>query len=314
MIRIEQFVERVLIDHSSFILTNNDWNYFSFIQEKIGDGRYVYFKTNSCYGHLADLAEVDCTPQLVAIIANNIVYIINSNIFNGYGRTLPILKNVLYMENVLKECNHNIAQNTFPRLFAELHFNKITENNKSDWEDCKYMAREALITGDRLTWADCDIELTITDIAKSLCGFKDIDSRVKELFKKNKKVYKARKATLIKIEEFMKERESSKVVLDWEMELAKGLRSVDAKTVTVHFCMNGKTKSAKLEPDEIIRKLCWHANFSCYDFAVAKRGEEVIEALCAESVGGNGSNPLLTCEHITKVTYGKKVLYERQVA
>ena len=50
-----------------------------------------------------------------------------------------------------------------------------------------------------------------------------------------------------------------------------------------------------------------------FDFCVTMRGDDVIKTLeIATNRWNDDGRPLLTCEHITKITYGKKVLYEKQ--
>ena len=107
--------------------------------------------------------------------------------------------------------------------------------------------------------------------------------------------------------------ENNSVAEDYEMEIAEGIRSVDAKVVTVEFELNGKKESAKMNPDTIIRYMQSNNYFSGYNFVITKRGDELIEKLDAATWRGNSNGKeLLTCKHITKITYGKKELYVRK--
>ena len=89
--------------------------------------------------------------------------------------------------------------------------------------------------------------------------------------------------------------------------------SVDAKTITVEFSLNGKSDSEKINPDKLIRKLIEKDYFSGYDFEVSKRGDALIEKLGAATWRSDkDGKEVLTCKNITKITYGKKILYEKE--
>ena len=97
---------------------------------------------------------------------------------------------------------------------------------------------------------------------------------------------------------------------DRELKIAEGLRSVNAKTVVVEFEMNGKRASGKMTPLTILSKLRRNDNFDSYDFEVTKQGEEILKDLGA---GSYWSENALRCKHITKITYGKKELYVKNI-
>ena len=45
---------------------------------------------------------------------------------------------------------------------------------------------------------------------------------------------------------------SPEIADNWEIEIANGIRSVEAKTATVKFELNGKAASIKINPETII--------------------------------------------------------------
>lgn len=84
--------------------------------------------------------------------------------------------------------------------------------------------------------------------------------------------------------------------------MAEELKSTDAKTVTVYFTVNGKTESTKIEPEKILYKLATYTCFYVYNFVTQKSARQLFERLGVSS---------LVCQNITKITYGKEVLFER---
>lgn len=145
------------------------------------------------------------------------------------------------------------------------------------------------------------------DVANILCGLMDFDKEAGKRLNANKEQWITKKSTDEKIKSLM---ENHEIAADWEIEIADGIRSVQAKIVTVEFELNGKTASIRVNPETIIRKMVYKDYFSGYDFEIAKEGDELIKNLGAEK-WCNGENAL-RCKHITKITYGKKDLYVRK--
>ena len=99
------------------------------------------------------------------------------------------------------------------------------------------------------------------------------------------------------------------VLEDYEQKIVDGLHNVDAKTVQVEFLYDGKAATGKVNRDTILRMLSQNDYFSSFNFTTVKSGEKIISELGAGT--WRADNPL-TCKHIVKITYGKKVLYQNQ--
>ena len=101
------------------------------------------------------------------------------------------------------------------------------------------------------------------------------------------------------------------VIEDWEIELARSINNLKANYVNVEFNFNGNVGSEKIDPKYIIRTLINNDYFAgCY-FATSKGGDKLLKNLGAANIY-NKRDTWLTCKHITKITYGRKTLYERK--
>ena len=125
-------------------------------------------------------------------------------------------------------------------------------------------------------------------------------------FQVKQKDWIAKKTIYEKTLELMK---TPEIAYEWELAIVNGLRSVDAKAVTVEFEFNEKIASGKISPECIFRILQEYDSFSSYNFETQKQGEILLNYLGA---GNYWSSNRIKCEHIIKITYGKKVLYVRK--
>ena len=123
----------------------------------------------------------------------------------------------------------------------------------------------------------------------------------------DKKYWMSVKAHRIAVENLMND---PNTVKPFEMEIAKALRSVDAKTLKVEFEMNGKTAIGKIEPYYLMRRLINDDYFLGHNFYTSKEGDAILSKLGATSRAFETNH--LTCKHITRITYGKKELYIRR--
>lgn len=96
------------------------------------------------------------------------------------------------------------------------------------------------------------------------------------------------------------------VVEPWELELSENLRKLDAKSVTAEFYFNGKSASGKIDSEDILRTLANKSDFSSWNFSNGAEGKKVLAHL-----GADWKNRL-TCDHIQKITYRGKTVFERK--
>lgn len=308
---IEEFVEKVINETGSFLLYN-EGQYVSFFQDSIGKARYIF--TRRDYGRgdsYIGLAKLDLSPKIVAIVANGLVYIIDSYFFDidPDWDDAPRMSNMVYFKDICRNANEQIANEIFPQLFEQIPVDILKDEEKLE-ETCGLYARRVLLGDmDMPPYDKCDIRLSENQIAEILCGFSTVLEKSTDLFRENESKYRNRKALLCKIKKLM---QSPDIVVDWEKQLSESLLAVDAKTVTVYFTVNGRTDYGKMEPQKILKRLVERNHFYDYDFCVTMRGASVIKNVGATTNRFNEDNcPVLTCEHITKIVYGRKVLYER---
>ena len=307
---IEQFVEKVLNEEGQFLLNKED-ACASFFQDKVGAARYVFARYNYGKNCAARLADLTLGPELVAVVANNLVHIVDVAFFEVYwGERLPAMGNVVYFGDIRANAQRQVQNEFFPVLFNQLDYDEITDEN--ELERCKRKAREIILrNGDFTEFGICDIEISANQFAQVICGFTTVKEITVNMFGEHERYYKSQKAKLETIKKLV---QSPDIVEDWERKLADGVNSVEAKAVTVEFTMNGKTEAAKVEPFRLLNNLVEKDYFSAYNFVTAIRGDDLIKKLGAATFRfANSNEPVLTCEHITKVTYGKRVLFEREI-
>lgn len=313
---IEKFAEEVFKNNGSFTIkmsrdNKEDGNKtYHFLQDEVGKARYVYGFSN--YWNEDFYAQLDAKPKIIAIVSDENIYVLDVFFLDiyVYGNdkvTLP--NNVFILEEYTAEQNENISNTIFHEFYNKLGTdeNSITDSEK----ELKEKARSYIFSKSAdLPNVELKPLLNVQDIAHILCGFTDFEKEVKERLNKDKEQWIRKKSTDKKIKSLM---ENSETAACYEIEIADGIRSVEAKTVTVEFELNGKVVSAKINPDIIIRKMVQNDYFSGYDFEIAKRGDELIKGLGASTWrSGNNGNELLTCKNISKITYGKKELYVRK--
>lgn len=97
------------------------------------------------------------------------------------------------------------------------------------------------------------------------------------------------------------------IVSESEMVLANSINQIDAKYVTVEFTIDDKVSAAKIEPSIVLKKLVDNESFDYWSFNTMSEGKRVINEL---GFLHNYSNVNLNCNHISKITYGKKTLCE----
>ena len=311
---IDEFVEKALNYNDSFDINikkkeHRDTTNYHFLQSNVGKARYIYGMKS--WNDEKFYSEVDLKPELVAIVSEGIVYIVDEFFLQVYRwcnqeeTVLP--KNTKRFDEVVKETNEYVSNTVFIDFYNALDIEKITDENIID--KCRKRARDYLFSKKPTELFEdekMDTIFNARDIANALCGFMDIETEAKSRLEERKPEWISKKSTNEKIRKLMKDAE---VAFDWEIAIAEGIRSVDAKTVVVEFELNEKRASGKISPDTVIRVLKTNDNFSGYDFEVAKHGDKLLEDL---GVGSYWSENAIRCKHIVKITYGKKELYVRK--
>lgn len=309
---LNEFVNKVLNTSQSFEIEvgNEKKEIYHFIQSIVGKARYIYGE----YGYNKEkfYSDLELKYKLYAIVSDNVVYIIEGFPFKLYCRdydmkSLPENVKLLYI--YAKEINEKLKNTVFMDFYNNLETFEITED---DIKWCKEKARNWLLDKKTSTYSvnvtsELDENLVnLQQIANSLCGFVNIEDVARKILQRKEESWICTKSTRKEIQKFIN---NKLVVSEWELKLAEGLNSIDAKTVNIEFEYNGKTDSGKMSPKNILRSLVKNDYFSGCDFATTKSGSEIIKNLGADYC--YNSKKGVTCQNIKRITYGKKVLYSK---
>lgn len=306
---IEKFAKEVLKDNlDSFVIKipkeNKDKGNITyyFLQNKVGNAKYIYGGRD--YWNEKFYNAIDFKPELVAIVSDGKVYILNEfmlEVPSYMKHALP--NNVFYFYEEKKEINKFVEDVIFKKFYKSLKPIALVSTPTLEEK-----ARKILLLGNKCVekpqFSSCFNEQDMVDI---LCGFIDVEAEAERRLQEGK-------AEWIKIVseneklDYLICNPDEDVAEPWEIEIADALNSVEAKTVTVEFLLNGKTGFAKIDPQNLLRNLLKRDYLSSWDFTTSVSGEKLLKELGA-SASWSSNEPRLTCEHITKITYGKKVLY-----
>lgn len=310
---IEKFAEEVFKSENSFTIaiTENvrDKRMYHFIKDNVNKATYVY--GISCYSDPNYYGKLDCKNKVVAILREGKIYVVDIFFFDiyRYKEDVVLPNNVLVLNDYTAKQDEYISNTIFPEFYNGLETDDsfIAESDR----ELKKDARRFLFSNTAdLPKVELKPMFNKQDVAYILCGFINFDEEVSKRLNDSKEQWVRKKSTDKKIKSLM---ENPETVASYEIEIADGIRIVEAKTVTAEFELNGKIASAKISPNTIIRKMVENDYFSGYDFEIAKRGDELIKELGASTWRyGNNGEELLTCKNITKITYGKKELYVRK--
>ncbi|MBC5688159.1 hypothetical protein H8S37_04325 [Mediterraneibacter sp. NSJ-55] len=308
---IDKFAEKVLKTTESFMVESGncdtDKRYHFFIQCNVGKARYVYGEHS--YRDEKFHTDLDLNPKLVAIVADDKIYIVDEFELDIYRGETELPENIFKLIDIVIKENEYVKSVIFADFYKSLKENDIT--GEELLKECKDEARRILFVKNPVV-NESTIESMFNqqDIANSLCGVINLELEAVKRLESKKENWIYKKSYNKKVKELV---ENRSVVKDYEVKIAEGIRSVDAKTVSVEFELNGRKEFAKMNPHRVIRCMMDNDYFSAYDFETTKRGYELIRKLDAATWrGNNNGKEVLTCRNITKITYKKKELYIRK--
>lgn len=309
---INDFAEKVLNTKESFVLeyidarSSTNKKYFHFIQANVFDARYIYGKYS--YRDEYFYKNIDLNYELVAIVKDKTIYFLNEYMILTYSydkNDLP--ENIIIISDKVKEENENAKNVLFKKFYDDLSIKEITDIDFI--KQLKVDARKILFKQNI-----CLPEVTISDIFEeqdivdSICGLIDLKQKAELLFVSKKEIYINQKSVNEKIKQLMT---YENIAADWELKIAEVLKDLNAKTVTVEFDYKDKKESIKINPSKIIEKLAINDDFDYYDFEIRKHGEDLLKKLEVNTQYNAPKDEKLTCKNINKISYGKKVLYEK---
>lgn len=304
MERINEFVNKVLSTTESFVLEGTDRDIY-FMQCNVGKGRYVYSEySGKCHNKQFSITS---KPILVAIVSDNSVYIIDRSILYVYKDNSDLPKHTYFLADITTEKNKYIESVIFPEFYNLLE--EIPIKDEETVLEYKHMARRELFKkNSRLNEISIKGMFNNQDIVNYLCGFFTLEEEARRRLMIDKGHWIKIKSRHKKIEELIK---NNLVAEPYEVQIVKAIRSVDAKMVTIEFGLKENKASAKISPETIIHKLIEGLYFSENDFSTRICGEKLLSELNAGSYYSK-EKEVLICKHITKITYGKKLLYAKE--
>lgn len=311
MTLINEFVEKAKNNTGSFSITidegRKDISNYRFLQGDVGKARYIYGMRS--WNNDRFYSDICLKPELVAIVSDGKVYVVDEFFLQIWQKEVPLPENTIRFDEKVDVVNEFVSNVIFTDFYNSLEVVDITREDIL--EECRNMARKYLFSktpAETFENEKLDNLFSKKDVANILCGFMDADTEARKRLEADREKWISQKSLSEKIRDLMSNPETAS---DWELKIAEGLRCVNAKTVVVEFEMNGKRASGKMTPETIISNLRINDNFDSYDFEVSRQGEEILKNLGAENHWR--SENALRCKHITKITYGKKELYVKNI-
>ena len=307
MTLLEQFKDKVLNTEGSFRLEWNGW-FYSFMRCTNGNAEYIYreykFKNK-------DFSEINLNYELAAIVDKNtkVIYVIDEYIFNrNFNKEFVYPNGCVNFNDYVVEKNKYFQNVLFRNYYDSIEIDIDSVTDEDFINSQKRTARMSILSGDDVTLLEFNHMFTSDDIAKMICGYMSIEDEANERFANTREFIIKAKLRQELIEKYIEEKS---VVEDWEIELARSINNLKANHVNVEFNFNGNIGTEKINPKKIIRILIDNDYFSGYNFATSKSGDKLLKMLGATNEF-NKIDTWLTCKHITKITYGRKTLYERK--
>lgn len=310
---IDKFITEALENTGSFDIAwtkdgCKDVTYYHFMQDRVGRARYIYGSYS--WNDSVFFAEIKNKPVLAAIVAEGKVYIVDDYMFSTYiyryqNAVLP--ENAILFDKYVGEVTEYANKEVLEEYLETLETTYVPEKLETDVEET---ARRVLFTGKspERKWIK---PLNMNDVARFLCGYivLGLKEEIIRRLEQDRAYWVAEKTLATQIERLIQE--PSLIAEPWEMEMAKGLREVpDAKSVNVEFVMNGSKANGKMEPSTLMRILVKGdgGKIDDYDFINCSEGKGLYYLF-----GANYYKNPLTCKHITKISYGKRLLFDEKL-
>lgn len=310
MSTLKEFKEKALSSEGVFLLNDRHGKTLC-TKVPIGQAEYIYTMREYLDGKdiVTDIYE---KMEMTAIVRGEKIYMVKPySVMDSLKEEYPENIFDLY-DDYLEEVDLRIKKEVFDRLYDELKTITLTE---SEDIDCQTKARAILIYKKNINeyienrQIDNIEKVSAQKFADSLCGVVDLEEEARKDFDSKKDMWIKLKSYMERIKELVLEKPET-ILEEYERRIVDALFSVDAKTVQVEFLYHDKTAIGKVERDVILSILGTKDSFSSFNFTTIKSGEKIIKDLGAGQWIGDKREPL-TCKHINKITYGKKVLYER---
>lgn len=285
---------------------------YHFMQSRVGNAVLIY--AVSTYNNLYDTYRY-AAPEMIAIKStsdeNNIVYIIKEFFFNIYYRydkaNVSLPYGIEKYEDYKKSLETYVNDEIIPEYYKLIEPEKLTEAEIKIFSIAVKARKSILDRKQEIPVCPTrKIELGFSDVDNILCGFTDIYNIADKKFNNNKAEFASDRAIQNAIKNMI---DNNKVkVFDWEKEIADALNLFLSDShkinVNVEFKINKITSTGKMNARNLKDILIRNASIDEYDFSTNSEGAAVMIRL--------GSVSHLTCANISKISYGRKTLYERK--
>ena len=297
---INEFVDKVRSTDSSFSIRDGE-NTVCFVQEHVGDARYVYGERGFADDYDSRFKK---ELEVVAVVHDNIVCIVNLYCFSIYSLdSIELPERCELMSECVKRFIDGFKGRDLIRWYNAIE----CEPDGPDYDRTLEARDVVLFKGGQLPPLPTYSIFGAQEVAQVLAGRKTIAQIEDDYFKKHFNSYKSEKARRLAIQNLIREG----CVSEWEIEIANAMREIEAKAVTVEFEYNGKIDKGKMRLDSLRRALLHRSRIDYPYFLNQKEGRELMRIFGIDEFG---IRDVLTCANITKITYGRKVLYERSEA
>lgn len=303
---INVFVEKALSTLGSFDITSSDsHNYktnYHYVQDNVGKAKFIY---GICgYSDDSISSKINNKLEIAAIVSEEMVYIVDRFKVGGYYIELP--ENAIDFAFELRTKITDFKERIFPTYIDSLPVHEIPQKRENQ---IKEKARDYVLEGITNPYSIIQFPEIINeqDIVDDLCGRICLEDEILKYLEERREIWIDTKSEIEAIKKYMK---SPDILSDWEARLSKSVNNIDAKYLTVEFELNGKKAQGKLAPRMILEKLKDNDLFCDYNFNTTVNGEKLMNELDASRRWNDGKERIF-CKHISKITYGRKVIYTK---
>ena len=324
---IEKFRDVVQNSDDNFEMRVDDHK-IVFVQLKVGTGKYIYSMSTYCSENSENqnMKEVGINNELslfAIVTEDKAVYLFEIYPLSYWIEAKDLPDQVAYFNKYKDSVKYDEAAKIFERLYSEIEIGeseKQSEIVKCE-DECREIARNTLLNGNSYdVWLfaylkDCFdrvATLQAQNYANFLCGLESVITHITRDVCNNFSYCKSAKIIANRVKEIM-EKEINLVVEDWEIEMVDALNVIKgvAKIVNVTFQYDEKEYTEKVALENLFRILKQKDNFDCWDFPTRDKGEQLLATLGAPKWINKDGKELLQCKHISKITYGKRVVFQR---
>lgn len=302
----EEFTEKALHAKTNFALQKDETKSAVFVPINFNKATFIYGMQSQSGKFRID--SVRGLFWLVAVVYEDQIAVYNpvlAGMFDPpYAGPHSLSPNVTDWVSLKNQIRYKAKIEHFYPLFLDLEPCEITDEIETE---CRTLARRYLIQNEGFHYEESLPELMNEEhVLLYLSDALDLDEHCKRVFEENKEDLSYLKALKNRYEELVTT-EMDKIAEGWELKLANGLQDHKRKVVTVTFTVNGLEAAGRMSARRLFQFLEHKQVIDSCDFAERRIGKKVYEtlSLCP-------GQDYLHCSDISKVTFGRKVLYARE--